>query len=894
MMDVAAFEVMRSVRRADLVDTQRLDVDGPLTRELDGLLSKQGPATQLKDRLGKFASDTLSPLPFADGDQPPQTATQFMFALLGQSDRWLARLDDRPDAAALNAELKRIRDAYSAYKPSSAAQKPKFEDALKDAQEQLADWAVYRIAGQMLADVPRTTRLLIVGGLVARIPPPSATGLDPAGQPGDGAGALKPGEIWDLLNRRVPVLPKRLMSLFPKARVELVREASVSDLHVVRSEWRCYVPGEIAAIRNVMAGEAFRNEQKQIREQEVTVTAETVTTARTERTDEQAEQSELSRQINTNVQAQVSGFVRGEFAQGTTEYNYYKISGGADGSLSVTRSEQQASRIARQSVARAVSSVESQTREARLQRTLSRTEDTTEHKFTNEGNNARRGVYRWVDRVDRYQVFRYPNRLQLEFQLPEPAEYYRWRTQQADQQLSLEGPPAWDLEADDIAPDKMIELAVKFRAANLPVPLEDKISIVQVVEGAPDSATLPNDATEQWRAPDVLKEFEIAVPDGYLATQVSYAGLATAVRARWHREATSEKTDGPLEGFHSLLVNVLVGTSNRTYVQGGRITDVLEEVNTVQGWGGAEATNKVQFGEATLNIRTSAGSPVAVPLDPGAAQKLKLGVHAIGVASVGITFFVECTLTQEAKATWQQGVCDALFAAWSQWNREWSTAQTQRALALALPTGESSALRNAQLVRDELKRQIITWLLQETPFQGRNLLGSPSTPDSWRDINIAASLTHAPTIQFLEQAFEWANLTYVFYPYYWADRARWSELTKVQGTDLEFERFLKAGSVRGVVSARPGMEAAVHHWLLYQEPFLGLPMPLPGDPVYISIATEIRDLAALPEAGIPGDSWETRLGTTFVWLDESATLPANPLGRLGAPPHEPANLLCPH
>jgi len=104
---------------------------------------------------------------------------------------------------------------------------------------------------------------------------------------------------------------------------------------------------------------------------------------------------------------------------------------------------------------------------------------------------------------------------------------------------------------------------------------------------------------------------------------------------------------------------------------------------------------------------------------------------------------------------------------------------------------------------------------------------------------------------------------------------------------------LRAGSARVVVPARPGFELAVLHWLLYQEPFLGDPLPLPDDDLYVSVATEIRDLTGPPGGGEPGDCWEARLPTTLMWLEDEAQLPQNETRRLGKPPHAPKDPYCP-
>jgi hypothetical protein len=96
-----------------------------------------------------------------------------------------------------------------------------------------------------------------------------------------------------------------------------------------------------------------------------------------------------------------------------------------------------------------------------------------------------------------------------------------------------------------------------------------------------------------------------------------------------------------------------------------------------------------------------------------------------------------------------------------------------------------------------------------------------------------------------------------------------------------------------VVPARPAMASAVLHWLAFREPFLGRPLPLPGDPLFVSLAQEIRDLTQPPTDGELGDSWEARVGTSLMWLEDTDTLPVNELASLGAPPHEPDPRLTP-
>ena len=79
-----------------------------------------------------------------------------------------------------------------------------------------------------------------------------------------------------------------------------------------------------------------------------------------------------------------------------------------------------------------------------------------------------------------------------------------------------------------------------------------------------------------------------------------------------------------------------------------------------------------------------------------------------------------------------------------------------------------SSQRNEQIIREELKRQVIGWLLDEKDFSGRPGLEDPlpstSKPHAagFNTPDFTKIRADAPTIQFMEQAFEWGNMMYVF------------------------------------------------------------------------------------------------------------------------------------
>src|SRR5262249_3594605 len=136
-------------------------------------------------------------------------------------------------------------------------------------------------------------------------------------------------------------------------------------------------------------------------------------------------------------------------------------------------------------------------------------------------------------------------------------------------------------------------------------------------------------------------------------------------------------------------------------------------------------------------------------------------------------------------------------------------------------------------------------------------------------------------VRWFEQAFEWENMAYVLYPYYWGRRTTWLDRLKLKVDDAMFLQFLQAGYARVVVPVRLGFEPAVQFYLNTGLPWLGGSLPRVGDgpqnPLYLDIADEIR---ALTDGGEPnetvtaiGDPWEYSLPTQLVRLNADGSLP---------------------
>ena len=115
-------------------------------------------------------------------------------------------------------------------------------------------------------------------------------------------------------------------------------------------------------------------------------------------------------------------------------------------------------------------------------------------------------------------------------------------------------------------------------------------------------------------------------------------------------------------------------------------------------------------------------------------------------------------------------------------------------------------------------------------------------------------------VAFFERAFEWENMMYTYYPYFWGRQAKWGELILIQDTDPQFEAFLKAGAARVVVPVRPGFEAALAHYQETGDVWMGEEIPDMFSDYYVSIIDEIK--AAQRRArrgGAASQQWDVKL-----------------------------------
>lgn len=180
--------------------------------------------------------------------------------------------------------------------------------------------------------------------------------------------------------------------------------------------------------------------------------------------------------------------------------------------------------------------------------------------------------------------------------------------------------------------------------------------------------------------------------------------------------------------------------------------------------------------------------------------------------------------------------------------------------------------RNRSIEKNELKRSslaIFTQRLYET-FDAIDEF-SPGTGQP--DLTTADPLGRF--VRFFEQAFEWEQVMYVFYPYFWGRNSTWQQRLLLDDADPQFADFLQSGWARVTIPVRPWFEKAVAHYIETGEVWLGGDVPDINSPLYVSILTEVEERLNRPGEEVPeGDPWDVRLPTTLVRLRPDANLPS--------------------
>lgn len=598
-----------------------------------------------------------------------------------------------------------------------------------------------------------------------------------------------------------------------------VKQLGIADYKKVQQTVQGYVEGEVAAIENIMAREYKEKATRRLRRSENTTT-----------TTSENEKEQLSDTTNTtrfDMQTEVAKVLQEskDFSAGATFGAEWSVPGGASFNLganvnmathsSKEESTRQAVNQAKEVTERAMERIVTKVKQERIEKIIEEFEENNKHGFDNtKGDKHVVGVYRWVDKIFKNQIFNYGKRLMFEFMVPEPAKLHL---------LGMAENPTGTKLVEPVDPRKYIDPV----GTTIPLKLKDYAGI--------------SDATVKYWGGMYNVELEPA-PVETMSVGKSFAFTTPeSMGSEWEESGSGSENITLPEGYYSTHARIGWYTSNEPGVG-------------FRGIAGGKVMNTPNFDEA---ISKFVG---AVPVSFSS-----LGFHAGSV-----NFEIKLSVLPETKLKWQQETFKAIIDAYED-------AKVEYDQKLAEENAKGGAIKEAnpgfyrQIENMVLRKNCISYIIDQNVAAKRTYGKDMSKPLGAgvkrnfgnHEIKVDTNLDdYAAFVKFMEQAFEWDIMSYNFYPYYWGAREGWANLYQYENNDPLFRSFMQAGMARVIVTIRPGFEEAVSYYMQTGQIWNGGEVPVIEDKLFLSIVDELRQ----PEGQKEGKAWATRLPTALTIL----------------------------
>ena len=512
-------------------------------------------------------------------------------------------------------------------------------------------------------------------------------------------------------------------------------------------------------------------------------------------------------------------------------------------------------------------------------------EETNRHGFDNKGGNRHvSGVYRWVDKIYTNRLINYGNRLMYEFMIPEPSYLYKHAIAEAVQAgetippESTGGTPPGETPdpIDDLETLEIIEGEIDYEKAriaadyyvqkgavleapiiNLGEPLIERDILLR------QQSSENNDFDEEYEpafdfTQNPLNHRHLKVPPNYevfrLDGDYAYPGAPSLIRT--NAEFTLEYKRWLSDTNREITLEV----GQQPHHIDFRNTD--GEQTTLNFWQTFDL-NEFPYRDAN-NVESF----------------FPIKASGMGFQDLTIRGTLHLRLNEDIVNQWQEDTYDILLKAY---NDAVAIQEAQQAFEEPLDTAplvaeEEPVKVNPQFNREieqrELKRLAIEMLTR--PF-GKPMGGKFYQPGD--ECNLDGKTYNIPHVdqtlpferygshvKFFEQAFDWKLMSYIFYPYYWADKCQWRDLIRTSDGDQMFQAFLRSGMARMVVPVTLGFEEAVTYYINSGDIWNGKDLVVDSDDdLYISIVDELT-----AAKGIVEDEWETRVPTALTVIQSDS------------------------
>ncbi len=604
-----------------------------------------------------------------------------------------------------------------------------------------------------------------------------------------------------------------------------LKRLGIAEYMKVTQSVHAYVPGEVSNIENVMASEL---RHKSINE--LTRTEDTQKTNKSQEVEKisdttKVDRSEMQTEVIKELDKQRSFNAHANFTYNTGVYMLDIGAAYASANAQHT-SNTQAVTKSKEITERAMERVQTKISEERISKIIHEVSLTNVHEYDNRGKKGQTeppkhitGVYRWVDKKMKNQIYNYGKRTMFEFMIPEPAKLHRLAIKTVGNKLTApvdprKAPAPHTMKNATTANASLLEYWADIYGVQLTAEPQDKQQIHKAV-GQPSTEGSGMFFDSSF---DVLEDYvaKSAILDWYFTKQRDKSGYLQGNYTK------------PAQLYYSDLKGGFYDKYTYSKTNSG-----IKNVNT-------------------LNL----------------SNTFIYQVKGFNIGSFSVTIKLNCEPSIALKNAWKLENFNKIITAYQKaleaHNKEVARIEAEQATKAK---EKKDVMGNFYRIieGDILKHNCIAYLLQNYQALGQDFTDGDKMLNF--KVNFGEDLDkYTAKAKFLEQAFEWSIKDYTFYPYFWADREQWQEMYLSNNTDTLFRSFLQAGLARVVVTVKPGFEEAVQYFLETGKVWMGGETPVIGDPLYMSISQEMKEPTGVPQ----GKYWITRIPTTLTILQANS------------------------
>jgi hypothetical protein len=703
-----------------------------------------------------------------------------------------------------------------------------------------------------------------------------------------------------------------------------IRPVGIADLKIVKQILVKYEPGEVAHIENVLKGESKERIHRRLDTIETFISDETTREAETNRETQTTDRNEMQRETQRTINEALN-FNTDASVKYDNKPIEATVNAGFSWDKSTEESNRTAANFAKEVMQKSAERIMQRTQSLRTTRRTSEMEETNKHGIDNsKGGDHVIGIYRYINKRYKAQVFNYGERMMFEFLIPEPSEFYKKAMESKNEFKVLDN----NFQCTKSLKKTLLENGVSDKSGITKKIVEDyEIILGFSLEKYPYSGNVNKTETL------FLNEGALETQDGIYDQAAIIKGLVNQSTQR-DEIIAGMKSSVDLQGAHSsgtiktftavlntkIDISVNIFSSCHTGHQG----------NTIDKIPGFVSFKNDEISANDRLFTVSKVHDVDHNVSPYTFTTIKANQNPVLTFSAYSSwcqyYFIVVTITQSEDSAvidaWKQKIFDEINTKVNAANLEIeafckegekksnSEQKGKEEQSLIKIKGKNPEI-NKVIINEELHKHSITLfakefdkdpggdLLADKPIEyvaeqiGKMKGASLKTKNAnekvceinepelqckiFPVIDVELARKKGEVVQFLEQAFEWEKISYLLYPYFYGDKSRWMETYDHfdnELNDTSFVAFLRAGYARVLVPVRDAYRDAVLQFLYSRKPWSGGSAPVIGDDLYLPIYEELRNQTDEYHDAVPeGEPWEFVLPTSLIYLQQDSILP---------------------